>query len=65
LEAEDQKIHNFYSFGTHAICSNINCQFSKLAHYNKGSNINCQFSQLAHYILWQARLLNKVPQKGT
>jgi len=34
------------------ICGNINDQFSKLAHYNKG-------------ILWQASYLDKVPKIGT
>jgi len=34
------------------ICGNINSQFSKLAHYNKG-------------IPWQASFLDKVPKTGT
>jgi len=33
-------------------CGNINSQFSKLAHCNKG-------------ILWQASFLDKVPKIGT
>jgi len=35
-----------------AISGNINSQFSKLAHYNKG-------------ILWQVSILDKVPKLGT